>query len=185
MLVGGHPLALTGKQRPVRIDRTASPAAPAVLRSTDAPRRVHPGQVCGRIAAFVAHRICRRQHTADVRPSKTFDSSADAAPVDRQLLCRHFESALIQIVPASDGPTHRRVPDEDDPLSSSGLAAALQAKIAERDAIGRSDVALGSPDHIYRRSDIDIRKWWDLQLEIKGLETALGVAGAEMRRSGS
>jgi hypothetical protein len=77
------------------------------------------------------------------------------------------------------------VPDEDDPLSSSGLAAALQAKIAERDAIGRSDVALGSPDHIYRRSDIDIRKWWDLQLEIKGLETALGVAGAEMRRSGS
>ena len=60
-----------------------------------------------------------------------------------------------------------------------------RAKIAERDAIGRSDVALGSPDHIYRRSDIDIRKWWDLQLEIKGLETALGVAGAEMRRSGS
>ncbi len=92
---------------------------------------------------------------------------------------------MTPIVPASDGPTLRRVPNEDDPLTRSGLAAALQAKFAERDAIGRSDVPLDSPDQVYRRSDRDIHNWWDLQLEIKVLETALEVAGTEMRRSDS
>jgi hypothetical protein len=75
-----------------------------------------------------------------------------------------------------------RVSDKHDSvLTNHGeLSAALQAKIAKRDAIGRADVPFDSPHHIFTRSDSDICKWWKLQSEIRVLEKAVTAARAEM-----